>query len=721
MRYLLLSFTLLYSFIGFTQNIDSLKNVLNTKVDKSVVYNLLSSAYKSNSDLNLSKIYADSALLFAKKSKNKLEEANAFLNIGDYYYYTSNYDSSLIVYKKSLPIYSKLHNYANTASVYSNIGAISFSRSKFKDAIDFFQKAAKYQKLDKNPEETAVIYNNIGAVYYYLDEYAKAIEFYEKSLELKKGSSDHKSIAKGINNIASVYSIIGDYNKSIDLFFEAIKYCDKAKDKVLKATALNNIAGVYKNWKQYDKALELYKKSLLIKKELNNAEGEANVLNNIGLVYKLENRYDSAETKFTEAKNIYKNIGNTYGLAITFNNLGSIKEKTKDYNKSIELYKMAAALSDSIKSPKGVATAYLNMSKVYLLINDIPNANLFLKSSIKIVKKSKLNSLYIDIYKLLSKLYDKKGNSKKAFEYFKKYTTIKDSTFSAEKHKRINEINTKYETEKQKQLIKDLALQKEISEQQIKIQLLTIQKRTWFILGLIGLVLLLGIISFFILRHRNLKSKTKQIELEQKLLRSQMNPHFISNALGSIQQYVLANKPIDAARYLALFTSLMRNIIKNSRNEKVSIETELQTLNNYLALQQLRFKNKFEYKINIDQNIEQEETLIPSMLAQPIIENSIKHAFNNIDYKGLIEINFEIKDEAFIILTITDNGIGYSLSDKKITDKHISYATKIIRERIANQNKKSRKKYKFMVSDRQIIDNNNGTYAKFIIPIEFSI
>jgi len=87
LKYLLLSFGLLYSFIGFTQNIDSLKNVLSSsKTDKSVAYNLLSSTYKSNSELKLSKNYADSALLFAKKSKNKLEEGNALLNIGDYYY-----------------------------------------------------------------------------------------------------------------------------------------------------------------------------------------------------------------------------------------------------------------------------------------------------------------------------------------------------------------------------------------------------------------------------------------------------------------------------------------------------------------------------------------------------------------------------------------------------------------------------------------------------------
>ena len=716
----MLSLIILYSYIGFSQNIDSLKTILKSSKDKSVIYNKISAIYKDNSELKLSKHYADSALSFAKNQNNKIEIGNALLNIGDYYYYTSNYDSALINYKMSLPIYITLNSHANIASVYSNIGTIYFSTSKYKKAVKYFKKAVKYQKLEKNPEETGVIYNNIATVYYYLDEYAKAIEFYEKSLELKKGSNDHKSIAKSINNIANVYSSIGDNNKAIELYFEAIEYCDKANDKALKSITLNNIAGEYSVWEQYDKALELYNQSLQIKKELNNLDGEANALNNIGLVYKLEKKYKKAEINFIEAKKIFEKVGNKYGLAITYNNLGSIKEEFKDYKNAINLYNKSAILSDSINSPQGMAIAYLNMSKVYLEINDIVNADLYLKECITIVNKSNLNSLKIDIYKLSSRVYEKKGNIRKAYEYFKKYTVVKDSTFSAEKHKKINEINTKYETEKQKQIIKDLALQKEISTQQIKIQQLTIQKRTWFIVGLIGLILLIGLISYFIFRHRNLKTKHRQIELEQKLLRSQMNPHFISNALGSIQQYVLANKPIDAAKYLALFTSLMRNIIKNSRNEKVNIETELQTLNNYLALQQLRFKDKFDFEISVAPNIEQEETLIPPMLAQPIIENSIKHAFKNIDYKGLIKINFTIENEEFIILTITDNGVGYNFTKDTKSDNHISYATEIINERIENQNKKSRKKYKFTVSNRQATDNKNGTYAKFIIPIEYS-
>ena len=230
---------------------------------------------------------------------------------------------------------------------------------------------------------------------------------------------------------------------------------------------------------------------------------------------------------------------------------------------------------------------------------------------------------------------------------------------------------------------------------------------------------LIIIIAIFVFRSYKQKKEANILIAEQKLLRSQMNPHFISNALGSIQQYVLSSKPIDGARYLSKFTSLMRNIIESSRKEDISIETELETLDSYLSLQQLRFKNKFDFVINIDDEIEQEETLIPSMLAQPIIENSIKHAFTNIDYKGLIEINFSIKNEEFIIFTIADNGIGYDLTMKSNLENHISYATEIIKERIVNKNKKSKKKYKFELINIQEIDNSKGTFAKFTIPLKY--
>ncbi len=332
--------------------------------------------------------------------------------------------------------------------------------------------------------------------------------------------------------------------------------------------------------------------------------------------------------------------------------------------------------------------------------------------------RSNLSYLNIDSYKLYSELHERKGNSRKALHYYKKYSAIKDSTFTEEKHKTINEINTKYETEKK---------EKQIIQQQVELEKSKLEtakekaerekKETQRNMFVIAFVLII-ITAIFAFRSYKQKKESNILLAEQKLLRSQMNPHFISNALGSVQQFVLANNPIEGARYLSKFTSLMRNIIESSRNENVSVETELITLDSYLSLQQLRFKDKFDFVINVDDEIEQEETLIPPMLAQPVIENSIKHAFKDIDHKGLIELDFRISDQEKLILKIVDNGVGIDAeTDKK--DNHTSYATQIIKERINNLNKNNKEKYLFSLENRMEIDNTSGTIAIFDLPLKY--
>jgi len=723
MKKILLIFGVFFFLLGTAQNenkIDSLKRILKTSDNIANTYNAIAFLYKLQSDIELLRIYADSALFQAKIQNDTLEKGAAILNIGDYYFYTSQYDSAIYYFHESLNVFKDTKYYFNIASVNSNLGTIYYYKNDYSKAIDCFKKAAKYQKLDDKPKETAVIYNNIAAVYYYQDQYTEAIEYYKKSLEIKESLKTDKGVAKGLNNIASVYEVIGDYDKAINYYYKAIKYCDKVSEKALKSTVLNNIAGVYKNWKQYDKALELYKQALSIKKEIESKSGEANVLNNMGLIYKLKNDFTNANLFFIKAKVLYKEIGDNYGLAIAYNNLGSISEYKKDYSTAILFYKNSANLSDSINSSKGVASAYLNLGRVYLITDQILKAKSYLLKSQDIALKSKLVYLSIDIYKLLSELNEKRQNVSEALFYYKKYTIIKDSLFSQDNRKQINELNTKYETEKKEKQI--LQQQTEIDKNKLEIQKEKAEKekkeaqRNLFIIAFV----LFSLASIFAFRSYKRKKETNILIAEQKLLRSQMNPHFISNALGSIQQYVLANNPIEGARYLSKFTALMRNIIESSRNENVSLETELETLDSYLSLQQLRFKNKFDFKINLSPDIEQEEILIPPMLAQPIIENAIKHAFRNLDYKGLIEINFEInKTDKQLILNIKDNGIGLKKDNKQIEENHISYATTIIEERIKTLNKNNKNDYKFILKNRLDLDQKSGTIAIFKLPLKY--
>lgn len=249
-------------------------------------------------------------------------------------------------------------------------------------------------------------------------------------------------------------------------------------------------------------------------------------------------------------------------------------------------------------------------------------------------------------------------------------------------------------------------------------------KTIWFYL-LEGLAFVLIIVVYIKYREKNIKEKNKLLMLEQKLLRSQMNPHFIFNSLTSIQSFIFENNPIEAGSYLSKFSDLIRSILYNSREEYISLEKEISTLENYLEIQQLRYSNKFDFEIDVDPEIDVEMLAVPPMLAQPFIENSIEHGIKHIEGKGFISIKFSLLDES-ILLIMEDNGIGMEASkkmkDKKAND-HKSLAMIITKERIGILNKKKKKKsYSMQIkdifgdSDSESGGKVVGTRVEFVIP-----
>lgn len=192
---------------------------------------------------------------------------------------------------------------------------------------------------------------------------------------------------------------------------------------------------------------------------------------------------------------------------------------------------------------------------------------------------------------------------------------------------------------------------------------------------IIVFIILLGILYF---RQNKLKSKLEIEQNKQKLLRSQMNPHFIYNALSAIQNFILSNNSMESVTYISEFSGLMRMVLENSRKDLITLKEDVGFVNYYLKLQKLRFNDKFNYIINIEEDINQELIKIPPMLTQPFIENAVEHGMRQIEKDGLIQVNYQLKDKNLVI-TVMDNGKG--MNDEN-NSKHKSLATKITKEKI---------------------------------------
>lgn len=226
----------------------------------------------------------------------------------------------------------------------------------------------------------------------------------------------------------------------------------------------------------------------------------------------------------------------------------------------------------------------------------------------------------------------------------------------------------------------------------------------WAIAGGVALTILTSLIFIQLYRRRQAKSKLELNLLQNRILRSQLNPHFIFNALNSVKKIIQKN-PDAAGKYLTRFSMLMRQVLENSQEEKITLEEEISMLENYMELEALRIHSGFDYEVTFDETVDVSNTMIPPLIFQPVLENAIWHGLDPLDHRGSIRLSFIQKND-LLEATIEDNGVGMkSPSGEKLREgKRRSLGLQITRERIDLLNRKA--KMKGYIS-QQLSDNGS--------------
>jgi len=328
-----------------------------------------------------------------------------------------------------------------------------------------------------------------------------------------------------------------------------------------------------------------------------------------------------------------------------------------------------------------------------------------------------------------SDYYKSKNDYVRSYDYFVKHSKLKDSLYSIEKVNAMEEMQAKYETEKVKK-------EKETAEQQTEIAKLETQRNKYFLISACVIALLILITSLLYLNRLKAKKKAevtlielketqKRLALEKqyrdtelKALKAQMNPHFIFNALNSIQEYILLNQKDLASDYLGKFADLIRTYLNHSDAGYISIGEEVESLNLYLELEKLRFEDKLNYTITVDQSINTESHSIPTMFIQPYVENALKHGLLHKKEDRRLDINFNHDTTNVITCIITDNGIGRAKSqaiNNKKQHLHKSFALKASKSRLELLNEKT--DHKIGVEIEDLFTNNEASGTKVILKI----
>ncbi|WP_298761455.1 histidine kinase [uncultured Psychroserpens sp.] len=447
--------------------------------------------------------------------------------------------------------------------------------------------------------------------------------------------------------------------------------------------------GNYEKLLHYNaKALEAAKKSLDTAMYVITANSRTSILYDLGKKKEAFRLLDSIDRIKTVPKDVRRQVFRNYGVLYFYD---------EEYTKAIEKYKQALEFSKVIEGNKNynLIESYNNIAEAYLFQKDYSLAERYLDSTKAIIQPNSFSDYVTFYHELRFKVnYRTKDNEDELFEEY--LDLIANNNKQHEEKIEEELIALKLSNEKEQEA---LTQKKEAEITNVKL------------MSLLGFLILLLLIVYLFYKQRQFKFEKQDLQMQQRLLRSQMSPHFMFNTLSAIQNQIKENQK-GAVNYLMKFSRLLRLILENSLHNYVEIDSELESLRKYIDLQLLRFPNQFEYTISLENFEEDEGICIPPMLLQPFVENSIEHGFLGINYKGRIHIKLELQDK-HILCEIEDNGIGLQPLNK-------AYQKSVSTQLISTFIYKTTKQKVITLDKKNENLSSSGIVVKFLIPYKFS-
>jgi tetratricopeptide (TPR) repeat protein len=643
-----------------------------------------------------------------------------------------NPDTGIAYGKRALVMAEKANWKKGIAASHNCIGFNYLFLGDSINALQYCKKALNLYEQLGNTSGIAWSLSNIGSVYLFLlSDNQRALGYLERSLKLFQELNEKRGIELSFDHLAIAYETIGDYTRSLSDFQQAERINEEIGDTLGIAGEAINMGILYKTLAEYPKAIEYGKKAQILFATLGNKQGIASSITILGDIYLLTGKYDSALQYYRNSIEISKQIDHKLSVAQDIASMGKAYTGLAKYAEAMTAYQQAFTLFKALGYKTGMADALSSMANIYWNSPDTfmeklgyrGNARYAIaattaREAVRLSKEIGDLDVQRPALKELSAIYEKQKDYFNAYETYKQYVIVNDSIYNDEKQKQITHKEFEYEYSKKEELLKAEQDKKnalaavEINKQKII--------RNYTIAG----VAVIALFSFFMIVAYNKRKKAKferQVsEVEMQAMRLQMNPHFIFNCMHSINKYVMDNEKQLASEFLIRFSKLMRLILENSREKLIPISSDLLTLELYMQLEALRFKHKFDYSISVDPAIDTEKTLIPPMLLQPFVENSIVHGIQN-RAGGLIKINIS-KEGGMIRCTVEDNGIGRKQAAhfKSTTEtKKQSLGVKITQERLQIISQLKKVKTAIFMEDLKGTDNsNNGLRVELLLPLE---
>ena len=573
----------------------------------------------------------------ALQQRDTLKIISSYRNMGDYLSECGEFAKADSVLKIAIPYCDKINELTKKGDIYNILGSNASYSGDRPLALSYYRKAMKTYADLRLVDDVAMVMMNIGIEYERLGDLKMALAYELKALDNKKRSKDQ-------TNIDRYYQRIGQLFKESDP----------------------------KKWEYYVR--RAYEASLKLKET--SVVNKVIIFNDLGSLEGEKKNFSAAIVWFDSMLYVAQQAGYENGIGTAYSNRALIYKSLKEYDKAYADVKEAIRYSELLNRNYSGILDKINAANILIEMKRYAEAKKYATLALERAKELKY---YPDeeaqAHWSLSVAEEKLGNWKAAYVHLKAYKEGSDSIRSKEITTSNQELEQKYRTaEKEKEIIQ--------LDDENKLKSIRLKQNRLLVYFLIIFVVLVAFVVIILYRRKQMVNRQQQVELIQKLLRSQMNPHFIFNTLNAISQFIQSNKSTEAVDYLARYSKLMRQILENSDADMISMENEIEFLVNYLKIQQLRFDNSFNYTVTVSDDIDVENFDIPPMLAQPIVENAIEHGVRGIK-EGNITMHFYIVNNELFV-DVEDNGRGISGENQDKPNNHKSYALRITKERLKN-------------------------------------
>jgi tetratricopeptide (TPR) repeat protein len=499
----------------------------------------------------------------------------------------------------------------------------------------------------KNEPAQADSYYNIGETFFNGGNFPKSEEYYAKAKKLYEKLNDKPNIEKATRRLAQSQEKQNKITPAISNYSMAAQMGYSEKSKAVNS---NDVARLSSPTPEL-KAEAIQNNINLTKKE--NEQGDlAESYSQLADVNVKQKDVSSAEENLNTAYKISKKEAPQQALAIN-QKLADLYVENKNFEKAIEAKKKVLKEDFVKENSQEKVNQIQELADIYIKKNDPKEAADLLRNAYEIALDKGHTLEAQKSVKKLDSLYAISGNVDASVQLYRDFLGKLPDLVSKDRSLVDNKI-----LEDTEQRISQLEKEKELKDELIR-------KKNVFNYSLIGvLIVLTGLMIFIFRTLKKVQTKNKKIALQS--LRREMNPHFIFNSLNSVNHFIATNNELEANQYLTKFSKLMRGVMENSTEDFIPFQQELDLLQNYLALEKTRFADKFDYEIEVDENLNMQNLQVPGMLIQPFLENAVWHGLRYRTDKGFLKVSFE-KNESYLKILIEDNGIGIEESKKQKT------------------------------------------------------